>query len=96
LNSTSNKILAYSDDRIKEDEMGTVVACMGAMRNAHKFLGGKPGGKRRLLRHRRTWEDNIKMDLRKTRWADVNWIYLAQERDRWQALMNKVMNLWVS
>ena len=55
---------------------------------------GKPAGKRLLGRPRRRWEDNIKMDLKE---ADgvMDWIELAQDRDRWQALVNAVMNLRV-
>jgi hypothetical protein len=58
------------------------VARMGAMRNAYKILVGKPEGKKRLLgRPRRRWEDNIRMDIREIGWGDVDWIYLAQDRD---------------
>jgi hypothetical protein len=46
-------------------------------------------------RPRRRWEDNIKMDLREVGWGGVDWINLAQDRDRWRALVNTVMNLWV-
>jgi hypothetical protein len=42
-----------------------------------------------------TWEDNIKMDIREIGFGDVDWIHLAQDRDRWRALVNTVMNLWV-
>jgi hypothetical protein len=55
---------------------------------------GKPERKRPLERPRRRWEDGIKMDLRETGWGDVEWIHLAQDRDRW-ALVNAVMNLQV-
>jgi hypothetical protein len=41
------------------------------------------------------WEDNIKRDLQEVGWGGMNWIQLAQGRDRWQALVNAVMNLWV-
>jgi hypothetical protein len=53
---------------------------------------GKPEGLGRL-RHR--WEDEIKMDLRETGWGSVQWIHLAQNRDRWRALVNVAMNLRV-
>jgi hypothetical protein len=56
---------------------------------------GKPEGKRPLGRPRRRWVDNIKMDLRETRWDGVDWIELTQDRDQWRALVNKVMNLRV-
>jgi ribosome biogenesis protein Nip4 len=53
---------------------------------------GKPEGKRLLRRPRRRWEDNIKMNLRAVGWGDMDWICLAQVRDKWSALVNKVMN----
>jgi hypothetical protein len=57
------------------------------------WLGGLKGGP--LGRPRRRWEDNIKMDLRETGFGDVDWIHLAQDRDRWWALVKTVMNLRV-
>jgi ribosome biogenesis protein Nip4 len=59
-------------------------------------LVGKPESKRPLERPRRREEDNIKMDLQKVGCESMDWIELAQDRDRWQALVNEVMNLWVS
>ena len=56
---------------------------------------GKPEGKRPLGRLRRRWEDNIKMDLQEVGCGVMDWIKLAQNRDRWQALVNAVMNLRV-
>jgi hypothetical protein len=56
---------------------------------------GKPEGKRPLGRPRRRWVDSIKIDLRETGWADMDWIDLAQDRDQWRALVNTVMNLRV-
>jgi hypothetical protein len=64
-------------------------------RNAYKVLMGKPEGKRPLERPRHRWEDGIRMDLREIGWGNVDWIQLAQERDRWWALVNTVMNLRV-
>jgi hypothetical protein len=62
----------------------------------YKVLMGKPEGKRLLGRPRRRWEDGIRMDLRDIGWGGgVDWIRLAQDRDRWQALVNMVMNLQV-
>jgi hypothetical protein len=58
-------------------------------------LAGEPEGKRPLERPRRRWVDNIKMDLRGIRWDGMDWIDLAQDRDRWRALVNTVMNLRV-
>jgi hypothetical protein len=51
--------------------------------------------KRPLGRPRRRWEDGIRMDLREIGWGSVEWIKLAQDRDRWRAFVNTVMNLWV-
>jgi hypothetical protein len=64
-------------------------------RNAYKVLMGKPEVKRPLGRPRHRWEDGIRMDLREIGWGNVDWIKLAQERDRWWALVNTVMNLRV-
>jgi hypothetical protein len=71
------------------------VACMGEERNVYKVLMGKPEGKRPLGRPRRRWEDAIRMDLREIGWGSVDWIQLAQDRDRCRALVNTVMNLLV-
>ena len=57
---------------------------------------GKPEGKRPLGRPRRRWEDNIKMDLQEARCEDMDWIDLVQDKDRWRALVNAVMNIRVS
>jgi hypothetical protein len=54
---------------------------------------GNPEGKRPLGRPRRRWEDDIKMDLRETGREGVNWIYLAQDMERWWVVVNTVMNL---
>jgi hypothetical protein len=69
------------------------VARMGAKKNACRILVGKPEGKRLLGRPRRRWMDNIKMDLREIGRDGMDWIDLAQDSDRWRALMNTVMNL---
>jgi hypothetical protein len=54
---------------------------------------GKPEGKRPLVGSRRRWVDNIKMDLLEISWSGVDWIGVAQDRDKWRALVNAVMNL---
>jgi hypothetical protein len=56
------------------------------------FLMGKPEGKRPLGRPRRRWGDGIRMDLREIGWGSIDWIQLAQDRDRWLAFVNTVMN----
>jgi hypothetical protein len=71
------------------------VARMGEGRNVYSVLVGKPEGKRPVERPRRRWEDGIKMDLREIGWGDVECIQLAQDRDRWRAVVNAVMNLRV-
>jgi hypothetical protein len=71
------------------------VTGMGEVRSAYNILVGKPEGRRQLGRPRRRWEDNIKMDLREIGFGDLDWIRLAQDRDRLQALANTVMSLQV-
>jgi hypothetical protein len=71
------------------------VARKGEKRNVYKLLVGKPEGKRPLGRPRRRWINNIKMDLLQIRVSVVDWIGLAQDRYRWRALVNSVMNLRV-
>jgi hypothetical protein len=65
---------------------------MGEKRKAYRLLVGKPEGKRPLGRPRRRWMDNIKMDLLEISWGGVDWMGLAQDRDRWRTLVNAVMN----
>ena len=67
---------------------------MGEGRGVHRVLVGKTEGKRPLGRPRRRWVDNIKMDLREVE-GDGDWMELAQDRDRWRALVNTVVNLRV-
>jgi hypothetical protein len=68
---------------------------MGEGRGMDKVLVGKPERKRQLARPRHGWEDNIKMDLQEVGYGALDWIKLAQDRDRWRALVNVVMNLQV-
>ena len=72
------------------------VARVGERRGVHRVLVGKPEGKRPLGRLRRRWEDNIKMDLQEVGEGCEDWMELAQDRDRWRALVSTVMNLRVS
>jgi len=69
------------------------VARMGEGRVVYRVLVGKPEGRRPLGRPRRRWEDNIRMDLRKVECGCVDWMKVAQDRDRWRALVIAVMNI---
>jgi len=71
------------------------VVRMGESRGVCRVLVGKPDGKRPLWRSRSRWEVNIKMDLQEVGCGVMDWIELAQDRDRWRALVNEVMNLRV-
>jgi hypothetical protein len=68
---------------------------MGEKRNAHRISVGKPERKRPLGIFKCRWEDNIKMDFREIGWGGMDCIDVAQDRDRWRALVNTVMNLRV-
>jgi len=69
---------------------------MGEERGVYRVLVGKPEGKIQPGRHRRRWVDNIRMDLQEVECKYVDWIGLAQDRDRWRTLVIAVMNLRVS
>jgi len=71
------------------------VARMGEEREVYRVLVGKPEGKRPLGRPRRRWVDNIRMDLQDVGCGYMDWIGLAQDRDRWRTLVSAVMNLRV-
>jgi len=71
------------------------VARMGEEMAVYRVLVGKPEGKRPLGRPRRRWVDNIRMDLQEVGCGHVDWIGLAQDRDRWRTLVSAVMNLGV-
>ena len=68
---------------------------MEKSRNAYRILVGKPEGKSLLVRPRRTWEDNIKMDLREVGCDHRYWITLAEDRDQWRAYERAVINFRV-
>jgi len=71
------------------------VARMGEESVVYRVLVGKPEGKRPLGRPRRRWVDNIRMDLQEVGCEYMDWIGLAQDRDRWRTFVSAVMNLWV-
>jgi hypothetical protein len=68
---------------------------VGDGRGMYRVLVGKPEGKRPLGRPRYRWEDNIQMDLQEVGCGGMEWIELAEDRDRWQVLVTVIMNLWV-
>jgi hypothetical protein len=84
--------------RIMKSRMGWagLVAPMGRIGTRIGLLVGKPEGRRPLGRQRRRWLDNIRLDFVEVGWRDVDWIGLAQDRDRWRALVNAVINLRVA
>ena len=71
------------------------MARMGEGRGVHRVLVGKPEGKRPLGRPRHRWEDNIKMDLQEVGGSCWDWMELAQDSDRWRAIVGTMRNLWV-
>jgi hypothetical protein len=71
------------------------VSRMGEKRNMYRLLAKKPEGKRTLGRPRHRWLDNIRIGLVEVGWGDVDWIGLVQDRNRWRALVNSVLNLRV-
>ena len=88
---------SYNEARIEEhferNEMGGACGSYGG--GVHRLLVGKPEGKRPLGRPRRRWEGNIKMDLQEVGGGCGDWMELAQDRDRWQALVSTVRNFRV-
>jgi hypothetical protein len=75
--------------------MGRSCGTNGVKWKAHRLLSGNPEGKRPLGRPSRRWADNIRMDLGKVGWGDVDWIGLTQDRNSWRAFVNTVLNLRV-
>jgi len=75
--------------------MGRACSTYGEKGGKYRDLVRKSEGKRPLGRHRRIWKDNIKMDLQEVHYEGMDWIELAQDTERWRALVNAVMNLQV-
>jgi hypothetical protein len=75
--------------------MGGACSTNGDKMIVYRSLVGNSGGKRPLERPRHRWVDNIKKDLGETGWGGVDWNVLAQDRDKWRALLNMILKLWV-
>ena len=73
--------------------MGGTCSAYGGEEGLYRLLVGKPEEKRPLGRPRRRWEDNVKTDIQEVGCGGIDWIDLAQDRDRWRVLVNAVMNL---
>jgi len=81
---------------MEKNELGGVCSTYGERSGAYRVLVGKPEGKRPPGRPRCRWQGNIKMNLEEVGCGYTNWIELVQDRDSWRALVNGVMNLWVT
>jgi hypothetical protein len=68
---------------------------MEEQRNSYNILAGKSAGNRPIRRPRRSWVDNIKMNLKEIGWGGMNWIDIVEDREKWRALVNRVMNFRV-
>jgi hypothetical protein len=82
-------------DKIENNEMDWACSSDGRWERRVQSFGGKPEGKRHMRRSSRRWEDNIKMDIQEVGCGGMDWVGLTQDRDRWQTLVNTVMNFRV-
>jgi hypothetical protein len=80
---------------IKKNEIDGSRSTYGDRRGAYMVLVGRTEDRRQLGRQWHRWEDKLKIDLQEVEWGAMDWIALAQDRDRWRALVNAVMNLRV-
>jgi hypothetical protein len=85
----------HSGDQIKKTEVDRACSKYRERRGAYRVSVGKSEGSRSLERPRHRWEDDIKISLRELGWGSMDWIDLGQDRDRWRAVVNAVMNLRV-
>ena len=83
----------YSGDHINNNMMGGACGTYGG--KGHTRFQGRQPREGEHFKDRRRWENNIRMDLQEVGWRGMDWIDLAQDRDRWRALVNAVMNLLV-
>jgi hypothetical protein len=82
---------SYISKRVRNNQY-IIVFLRYKKRNAYRLLVGNPRGKEAARKPRRRWVDNIRMDLVEVGWGDVDWIGLAQDRNRWRALVNQALN----
>jgi hypothetical protein len=92
---TDSFISFHYTRKLEKNEMGGACNAYGKSRGVYRVLVGKLEGKRPLGRPRPRWEENIKMDLQEIGCGGMDWIELAQDRDRWRVLVKAVMNLRV-
>ena len=77
------------------NERSRAFGAMGDGRNAYRVLVGRTEGRRLLERHRRRWENSIRVDFQEVEWGSMDWIALAQNRDKFRVLVNAIMNIRV-
>ena len=95
LEAMAKKMFLFHNGTERRIRWAGHVARLGDKRGVYRVLVGKPEGKRPFGRPRRRWKDNFKMDNQEVGCGSMDWIELAQDRDRWRALVNAVMSLRV-